>query len=214
MSERSEPRWRRRKEARAKEILDAALDLFAERGFAATRLEDIAQKAGVSKGTLYLYFENKEDIFRSMVRETLVSNITIAEKLIPLFPGSTIFIFDRIIDAVFGRIVHSRAAAIPKIIIGEAHNFPELVRFYVEEVVERVIQMVSLLLERGIERGEFRPVTVEDVAPALMGPLLMLSLWKTAIGPVSSHQIDLDKALAAHKDNVRRILLAPKGNSK
>lgn len=205
----SEPRWRRRKDARPQEIIEAALELFAERGFAATRLDDVAKRAGVSKGTLYLYFPNKEELFKAAVRETLVANIIEAEHVVFGYPGPTIDLVDLLIATIASRVLDSPASAIPKLMIGEAQNFPELTRFYVEEVIQRMFRIVEAILKRGAERGEFRPLPLEAVGPAIMGPLLLASVWKTAFAPVAPMTLDLDRVQAAHRDNLRRLLLVP-----
>src|SRR6266446_5005945 len=110
------PRWRRRKDARPEEIISAALEVFADRGFAATKLEDVARRAGVTKGTIYLYFENKEALFKS-------------------FPGSARELFERLVREYWRLVGETSLVGIPKLMMAEANNFPELARFYYEEVV-------------------------------------------------------------------------------
>ncbi len=148
-------RWRRRKEARPKEILAAALALFAERGFAATRLDDVALRAGVTKGTLYLYFPNKEELFEAVVRQALVPNLERGEALLDEADEPAALLLERLMRS-WAELALSPAGAIPKIIISEAGNFPELARFYREEVVDRGIGLMRRVLRLGVERGEFR----------------------------------------------------------
>ena len=159
---RNEPRWTRRKEARPEEITAAALELFVERGFAATRLEDVAARAGVSKGTVYLYFANKEELFKAVVREGLVSPIAEMKDYVAQFPGSTFDLLRMLVLGWWEKVGATRMAGIPKLLLGESGNFPELVRFYLAEVVEPGHAVMTAIVKRGIARGEFRKVNPED----------------------------------------------------
>jgi AcrR family transcriptional regulator len=176
------PRWRRRKDERPAEIIAAALDVFAARGFAAARLEDVAAQAGVSKGTLYLYFRNKEELFKAVVRETLLPNIAQAEARIGAAAGPTP---DLLLDILRGLVgmAGTRLGAIPKLIIAEAGNFPDLARFYVEEVIMRGMGLFAGLLARGAARGEFRAVDAAAAAPMLAAPILLMAIWKNVMEP-------------------------------
>lgn len=170
---RNEPRFERRKDARPGEILDAALDLFVEKGFAATRLEDVAQRAGVSKGTVYLYFDSKDDLFKSVIRSGMVRAIEEAEKLVAGFEGSSADLLRQIYAGWWQNIGGTKLSGIPKLMISEAQNFPELARFYYDEVIQRGSRLVASALERGVARGEFRPVNVDYAVRALVAPLIM-----------------------------------------
>ena len=153
---RNEPRWTRRKEARPEEITAAALELFVERGFAATRLEDVAARAGVSKGTVYLYFANKEDLFKAVVREGLVSPIAEMKDFAAQYPGSSFALLRMLILGWWEKVGATGMSGIPKLLLGESGNFPELVRFYLAEVVEPGHEVMMAIVKRGIARGEFR----------------------------------------------------------
>jgi AcrR family transcriptional regulator len=168
------PRWERRKDARPQELLNAALDLFVERGFAATRLDDIAKRAGVSKGTLYLYFESKEELFKAVVRESVVPMIGAAEDLVDQSSGSSADLFREVILAWWEAMGKTKLSGIAKLMMAEAGNFPELASFYEEEVISRSDAMFVSLLKRGIARGEFREIR-SDLAPrVLFAPMIML----------------------------------------
>jgi len=180
---RNEPRFERRKDARPGEILDAALDLFVEKGFAATRLEDVAQRAGVSKGTVYLYFDSKDDLFKSVIRSGMVRAIEEAEKLVSGFEGSSADLLRQIYAGWWQNIGGTRLAGIPKLMISEAQNFPELARFYYDEVILRGSRLVASALERGIARGEFRPVNVDYTVRALVSPLIMRCILEHSFLP-------------------------------
>src|SRR5262245_48540051 len=130
------PRWQRRKDARPTEILDAALACFKERGFTATRLEDVATNAGVTKGTIYLYYPSKEELFKAVVRGELVPNIERLEAALDE-PGSAAALLEQLFTVWVQHIVPSPVSIIPKLVITEASNFPELARFYLETAVHR-----------------------------------------------------------------------------
>lgn len=183
------PRWRRRKEARPSEIVDAALGAFVERGYAATRLEDVAARAGIGKGTLYLYFSGKEELFKAVVRQHLLPALTAAERRVETADGPT----PALLAEVLGTLITAAAGpmgAIPKLVIGEAANFPDLARFYADEVVARGFGVLRALVARGIERGEFRAMDPDAVAPLLAAPMLLTALWKNALEPHASRELD------------------------
>jgi AcrR family transcriptional regulator len=196
-------RWRRRKEARPGEILGAALSCFAERGFAATRLEDVAQRAGVTKGTLYLYFPNKEELFKAVVAQALVPNLERGEALLGGADGpsaesrSTAALLTELIRS-WAELARSPAAAIPKIVISEAGNFPDLARFYREQVVDRGMALLRRVLRLGIARGEFRAVDIDDAARCIVAPLLLAMLWRHSLGRHEPADFDPDALSQTH----------------
>lgn len=186
----NKPRWERRKDARPQELLAAALDLFVERGFASTRLEDVAKRAGVSKGTLYLYFENKEDLFKAMVRNSIVPVIGDAELSFAEFGGHSADLLRNLIHSWWQRIGATKASGIVKLVMAEAGNFPELGQFYQDEVVTRGASLIRGMLERAIERGEFRPVNLDQMSQVLVAPMLMLITWKHSLAPCARGDLD------------------------
>ncbi len=179
----SKPRWERRKDARPQELLAAALDLFVERGFAATRLEDVARRAGVSKGTLYLYFANKEDLFKAVVRENIVTSIGEAEEFVAGFNGATADLFRQLILHWWRNVGSTKAAGLSKLMMAEAGNFPELANFYHEEVIARSDAMFAQMLARGAARGELRELNDLHTIRVLVAPMLMLMMWQHSFGP-------------------------------
>ncbi|MGE5623090.1 MAG: TetR/AcrR family transcriptional regulator [Bacillota bacterium] len=174
----SKPRWTRRKDARPQELLAAALDLFVERGYAATRLDDVAARAGVSKGTLYLYFANKEELFKAVVRENVVPVLGEAEEVIGNFEGSTVDLFREIVLGWWERIGNTKLSGISKLMMAESCNFPEVTQFYYDEVISRGNAMISRMLERGVQRGEFRDIDIKQATNVVCAPMLMLMMWK------------------------------------
>jgi AcrR family transcriptional regulator len=203
---RQEPRWSRRKEARPEEITAAALELFVERGYAATRLDDVAQRAGVSKGTVYLYFANKEELFKAVVREGLVSPLVTFKGVADLFEGSTFELLRLLVSGWWERIGSTRVSGIPKLIIAESGNFPELAKFYLAEVVEPGHETVVAIVKRGIDRGEFRSVDPEQTARLIAAPLLLSMLWRNSLAQYSQTQVDPMRYLDAHLDMLEHSL--------
>ena len=153
--------------------MDAALELFAEKGYAATRLEDVARRAGVTKGTIYLYFENKEALFKAVVRQTIIPNIAQAERDAAAFAGSATELLRDTIMRWWRVIGETKLSAIPKLVMSEAVNFPALARFYQHEVVMRSHRLVAGVVRRGVARGEFVPVNVAAVARLAMAPVVL-----------------------------------------
>ncbi|HEU0155083.1 MAG TPA: TetR/AcrR family transcriptional regulator [Stellaceae bacterium] len=200
-------RWQRRKSARPGEILAAALALFAERGFAATRLDDVAARAGVTKGTLYLYFRNKEELFEAVVRQELVPNLARAEAMVDGSRATSFALLEELVG-LFSQIMRSPLGAIPKLVLTEAGNFPDLARFYSDEVVDRGTALFRRLIERGIAAGEFRPVDVESTVMCIAAPLLLAALWRHSFERVSDRRLDAEALGRAVLDLLRHGLAA------
>ncbi|MES3020877.1 MAG: TetR/AcrR family transcriptional regulator [Pseudomonadota bacterium] len=206
------PRWERRKDARPQELLAAALDLFVERGFASTRLEDVAKRAGVSKGTLYLYFTNKEELFKAVVRESIVPAIGEAEDVIAGFDGNSAELLRIVVYTWWDRLGATKASGIVKLVMAEANNFPDLAQFYREEVIVRASSMIGSMLARAVARGEFRPVDIPVMTQLLISPMLMLMMWKHSIGPCEQSALDPRAFLDAFIDMaLNGLCAAPPG---
>jgi AcrR family transcriptional regulator len=173
-----EPRWRRLPEERPRQIIDAALAIFGERGLAAARLDDIAKRAGLSKGTIYLYFPNKEELFREVIRQTIIAQIERAEReLAAATQRSASETLAQFVRGYWGFLRSNDFAALFRLIHAELSNFPDLARFYGREVIERVWRLVAGIVERGIRSGEFRDVD-PTVAGRMLGPMLLMhALW-------------------------------------
>jgi len=186
---------RRKAEARPADILSAALDAFVENGFTAARLEDIAERAGVSKGTLYLYFESKEALFKAVIRETIVPVVERAEQRVEAFSGSSRDLLVETLRGWWSELSKSRMTGLPKLVLAEATNFPEAARIYFDEVVLRVRALFARILRRGIERGEFRPLDVEYTVRVLMAPVVMAQIWKHSLVKCQIDAVDYDRQL-------------------
>jgi AcrR family transcriptional regulator len=206
---RSRPRWERRKDARPQELLAAALDLFVERGYAATRLDEVAARAGVSKGTLYLYFENKEELFKAVVRENMVPPLADAEELINSFEGRSSDLLRLCIDGWWQRIGATKLSGISKLMMAESGNFPDVARFYHEEVVSRGGALLSRIIERGVALDEFRPVDTAMATRVIIAPMLMLTMWRHSLHACHLDPIDPDAFLDCLVDLLTRGFETP-----
>jgi len=198
--EQDAPRWRRRSEARPGEIVEAALDLFVEKGFAATRMDEIAKRAGVTKGTVYLYFPGKEDLFRAVVEEMMGPNIEAGERLVAEHEGTATELIRKLIESWWELVGNSRVACLSKLMTGEAANFPELAQYYVDHVVVRARRIFKTALQRGIDRGEFRPVPLTDTARLAIAPLVHVSIYKRSMFPFDPEGCDVESYVNLHID--------------
>lgn len=183
---------RRRKEARPAELTAAALDVFVEKGYAATRLEEVAAQAGVSKGTLYLYFDSKEALFKAVVREGLLPALAEGEALVAGFKGNSEDLLREVIGGMWRLIGSQRIGGIPKLIFAEARNFPEIARFYHQEVILRSTAMIRSVIERGIRRKEFRKMNVDATVYLVIGPVLMRMIWRHSLDCCLAAQVNDD----------------------
>ena len=201
---------RRRKDERPSELTAAALDLFVERGFAATRLDDVAARAGVSKGTLYLYFESKEALFKAVIEEAIVPLLATAEDVIANDQGTSIDLLRRLLLGWWEQIGATRLAGVPKLIIAEARNFPAVAQYYHDAVIVRGRALLRTLLQRGIERGEFRPLDLETAIDVIYAPLMMLVVWRSSLC-FCAKETDPATYLRTHFDLLVQGLCQPKG---
>lgn len=172
-----EPRWRRLPEERPRQIIEAALAVFGERGLAAARLDDIAKRAGLSKGTIYLYFPNKEELFREVIRTTVVTKLEEREQAFLGAPGTATQLLASYMRTYWKFMRSAEFAPIFRLVHAEIHNFPDLAAFYGEEVVARAHRLLHALISRGIETGEFRPIDPRVAARILSSTFAMHGLW-------------------------------------
>jgi TetR/AcrR family transcriptional regulator len=172
----------RRKEARPGELLAAALDLFVEKGFAATKAEEVARRAGVSKGTLFLYFASKEELFKAVVRENIAGRFPEWNAEFDAFAGSTDELLRHFMTLWWARVGSTKVGGITKLMMSEASNFPELAAFYQKEVIEPGQELIRRILQRGVDRGEFRPIDMKYGIFTLLAPMIFLMTWKHSLG--------------------------------
>ena len=192
------PRWQRRSEDRPREICGAALELFAERGFAGTRVDDIAARAGVSKGTLYLYFKDKEEIFGAVVRNTVAPNIAMIRETVAASDMPFRLIVQSLLERFVDMAERLPIGAVAKIVIGESRNFPELAKVYHDLVVSEAIAIVSGLIGKAQAKGEVRPGDARLYAMTLIGPMLMALLWRETFEPIGADKVDLTALARQH----------------
>lgn len=204
------PNHQRRKAERPQELLAAALALFVEKGFAATRAEEVAQRAGVSKGTLYLYYESKEELLKAVIRQYLSSEIAEGAALAQTHTGSATHAISVVLTQWWQRVIDSPASGVFKLIITEARNFPDIAEFYYREVVSPGEQIIGGLIQRGIDSGEFRPVDVPLTVHLIAMPMVMLCMHKHSLGmccPVAALH-DTSAVIRHHFDLLLGGLLA------
>ena len=172
----------RRKDARPGELLDAALTLFVEKGFAATRAEEVAKLAGVSKGTLFLYFNSKEELFKAVVRNSISGRFSEWSAEFDSFVGSSADLLRLAMATWWQRLGSTQASGIIKLMMSEARNFPELAAFYQTEVIQPGNELIRRVLQRGVDRGDFRPMDMKYGVYLVLAPMLFLCTWKHALG--------------------------------
>jgi AcrR family transcriptional regulator len=188
-----EPRARRerRKDARPGELLEAALGVFVEKGFAATRVEEVAHRAGVSKGTLFLYFPSKLDLFKAVVRENIAGRFAEWNAEFESFTGSTADMVRYCMHQWWERIGDTPASGITKLVMSEGAQFPDLAEFYRQEVIIPGNHLIRKILQRGIERGEFRTLNVDLAIYSIIAPMIFIIMWKHSIGSCCAvHNVD------------------------
>jgi len=187
--------------------LEAALSVFAKKGFAASRIGDIAREAGIAKGTVYLYFESKEAVFTALLREVLGGRLAEMGALARAQGGSIAPMLHNLIRGLGHFAATSDRVVLPKIVIAEAGNFPHLARAYREEVVERGLGLLTGLIREGIQRGEFRDIPVEHAARLAVAPVLLAAIWRTTFSQFDSKPYDYDGLFEAHAANFLRGLI-------
>jgi len=202
------PRWRRRAADRPQEILDAALTVFVAKGFAATKLDDVAVAAGISKGLLYRYFDNKAELFKEVIRQTLVTTIRdVGDRT--RASDSARAALDIFLEQMIAVASDARRSAIPKLIISESGNFPELAVFYLAEVIGPGLQQLAGLVRRGIESGEFRSVDPDLAARSIIAPMVLAVIWRHTFARHDSGRFDPDALIRQHRDILLHGLAAP-----
>ena len=194
------PRFQRRKEDRPAEITEAALAAFAEKGYTATRVDDVAKRAGVSKGLLYLYFKTKEDLFKAVIRsflspriDALISNIEETELSAEEFLRGPFLAFAR-------SLPESPAKILVRLMIAEGPKHPDLIAWYWDNVVSRALAALRSLTERGVDNGEFRESALNEFPQLLVTPVLFSVVWLNIFQPHSS--LDTDRFIEAHVEIV------------
>ncbi|MFT3986812.1 TetR family transcriptional regulator [Aestuariivirga sp.] len=196
----------RRPKARPGEILAAALELFSERGFSATRMEDISDRAGISKAAIYLYFKDKLTLLQTLVQETVTINLTKAREMAEHHAGPVSPLISSIVEFMAGRVETSPMPDILKLVIAESRSHPEIGRYYLENVVNQGVHFLEGLVQRGIQSGEFRKVDPALTVRTLFAPMLVASIWKTVFQPLGAEPLDIQIFLQLSNDVLLRGL--------
>lgn len=204
----AKPLRTRRKEARPAELLQAATQLFVEKGYAATRVEEVAARAHVSKGTLFLYYPSKEALFQAVVRENIAGKFTAWQEELEGFTGTSAELVEHAFALWIERIAHTPAGGIYKMLTHEIGNFPELAQFYMQEVIAPGNALVKKMLQRGMARGEFRTVDVDTALHLITTPMFAYLQWRYAIGAQYPQSLGISEAayFQLHIDNLLRGL--------
>ena len=197
-------RWHRRPGARRQEILDAALAVFADKGFYAAQMGEIGRRAGVTKGTLYLYFISKEEIFKTLVQESIGPQVSQLEQLACEFTGATPDLIRLVIRTLATFLQSSDRVVLPKLILAETGNFPELARYYRREVTDRTLAVFEGMVRRGIERGEFREIDPKHGGRLLFQPVMFTAIWRASFGALDSEPYDYQGLIETQLDVVLR----------
>jgi len=197
-TQKNAPGRRRRKDARPEEILVAALEEFAEKGYAATRLEDVARRAGVAKGTIYLYYEGKELLFQTVVRRAVAPQLDQLERRVQNYPGSAESFLRGPFLTLQRHLVQSDVRRLLRVFLAEGTAFPELTEFYYREVVSRGMAIMRSVIERGVINGEFRPSALSELPQPLIAGALVALIWESLFG--RGHPLDTERMLETHID--------------
>jgi AcrR family transcriptional regulator len=191
-------RWQRRKDARAPEILEAALACFAQKGFAATRMDEIARKCGITKGTIYLYFDSKESVFKALARASIGEQLGAVRTMVENFPGASAQLLRLVLSTMGGFVRTSDRVILPKMLLAESGNFPELAKFWREEIIDQGIALLGGIIRRGTERGEFRAIAPEHAARLCVAPILVIAIWRTTFAQFDAQPYDYEGLIEAH----------------
>jgi AcrR family transcriptional regulator len=207
------PKRQRRKDARPGEIIDAAMDVFAEKGFAAAKLDEVASRAGVAKGTLYRYFETKDDLFQAVARAAIASNLEAIQSGAESFEGSLAEFVPVLLARVAMAMGDSRLPAIARMVISESRSFPDLARIWHDDVASRVLALLSGIVARGQERGEIREGDPRLHAFSIIGPMMMGILFRETFAGAGAELPDLGNLAKQHADTVLHGLKATEKSS-
>ena len=201
----AEPRYQRRKEDRPREITEAAFHVFAEKGYAAARVEEVAKRAGVSKGLMYLYFRTKEELFKAVVKSVVVRRVdalleVVAESELP----SEEFMRGPLLDFM-KRVPGSPIAIVIRLLISEGQRHPDLVDYYWDNVVSRGLAAISTFIERGVERGEFRKTAVSDLPQLVLAPMMLSMIWRLVF---TKRDLDTDRLMETQVEMILAYIRA------
>jgi len=206
-------RWNRRKEARAPEILEAALASFGEKGFAGTRMDDIAARAGITKGTIYLYFDSKEALFKALARQSAGAQIEAVTGMVTASDAPSAELL-RFVITTLGQFMRTTDRIIlPRVLLSEMGNFPELAEFWRREIIDKGLGLFQGIVKRGVARGEFRKLPAEHAARLCIAPLLVMAVWRMHFEKFDSVPYDYEGLIESHIETLLRGLGREGGSS-
>ncbi len=192
------PKWSRRKDARPAEIIEAALDLFIEAGFADTKLSEVAKRAGIAKGTVYRYFDTKEELFRAVVRQALAANLGAIEQMAAGYEGPLADLLPLMMGMAAQRLGNSRLPAILRLVVADSRAFPDLAAIWHDEVVSKFLGLLTGLIASAQDRGEVKPGDPKLYAFSVIGPTVTAVLFRELFDHASPHMPDLQALAAQH----------------
>jgi AcrR family transcriptional regulator len=201
----STPRFQRRKEDRPQEITEAAFAAFAEKGFTATRVEEVAQRAGVSKGLLYLYFKTKEELFKAVIRSVVAPRVDELTRALDSSDLSAEAFIRGPLLTFMKRLPGSPASVVIRLMISEAPKHPDLVDYYWDNVASRGLAALRRLLDRGVMNGEFRGSAVNELPQLFVAPVMMSIVWGTVF---AERSLDADKLIETQVDMILAYIRA------
>lgn len=190
----------RRPDARPGEILAAALALFSEKGFSAARMEDVARRAGVSKGVIYLYFPDKVSVLKALVQQAIGGQIALAARMVEQLEGPVSPLLQELAAMFARRIATTDIPFIIKLVIAESRAHPEIGRFYLENVILQAMPLMERLIARGVASGEFRRVDPALTVKCLLGPMLLSAIWRSVFEPLGATPLDINALASQHLD--------------
>jgi len=206
----SPPAYTRRKEERPTEILKAAMKEFSINGFAATRLDDVAGRAGICKGTIYLYFNSKEELFEAVVRDRMIPYIEKMEEIEVRSAGKASDVLREQLRIIHRELVSTDTRYIPKLMIGEGNRFPKLAEFYYREVITRIHKLLRGVIRRGVDAGEFRPEALDWSLQTMLSPALSAAMWRVVFDQFDP--MDTEAMMNSHIEMLLTALTAPPPN--
>lgn len=210
-SQRRPDKSQRRPDDRPSEIIAAALELFSQRGFSATRLEDVAARAGLSKAAIYLYFDDKSALLRAVVVEMAGANVEAVAAMIESHQGPVAPLLKQFLSFMAGRLAHTPIANLIKLVISESRAHPEIGKLYLDTVVGRALPLLQSLIERGIASGEFRAADAKLAVKSLVGPMVLAAVWRSVLEPIGAETLDIEALARQHADIIVRGLSAHPG---
>jgi len=193
----NQPKYQRRKEDRPQEIADAAFAAFAEKGYSATRIDDVAKRAGVSKGLTYLYYKTKEDLFKAVVKNVVVRRVDVLIGDVESTELSSEEFIRGPLLQFMKKVPGSPIAIVIRLLISEGPRHPDLVSYYYDNVVARGLQAITRFIERGVERGEFRREALDLQPHLFMAPMMLSIIWRLIF---TEKPLDTDRLMESQVD--------------